>query len=343
MSYINDINIVSQDSNIPWQKLSGCNILVTGATGLIGRCLVDVLMSRKSIDYEVYASGRDNNKAKELLRTYQNNKHFHFIKHDVKKTLEINIGFEFIIHAASYASPNAFVSSPVEVMITNFNGVSNLIEYGLQHSMKRFLYVSSGEIYGEGDGREFSEDYMGYINVTSPRSCYPSSKRASETLCISYAEEYNADVVIARPCHVYGPGFTDSDNRVFAQFIRNIEKRENIVLKSEGLQFRSWCYVVNCASALIYILLNGESRNAYNIADESANLSIRDFAGLFADISGRKVIVSVPKEAERKGYNVVSKSIYNTTKLQSLGWEPIGTIFDNIRKTIEYRNSNLLK
>ena len=103
------------------------------------------------------------------------------------------------------------------------------------HNLKRFLYISTGEVYGEGDGRAFTEDYSGYVDCTKPRSCYPSSKRASETLCASYSSEYGLDVVIARPSHTYGPYFTESDNRVYAQFIRNGLKGGKVLAHSSVL------------------------------------------------------------------------------------------------------------
>ena len=214
--YIDDVKAVGQ-LDLPWNQLSGANILITGATGLIGGCLVEVLMSRQEKNYHVYAAGRNEERAKAKFKAYADDPQFHFVKYDVMQPLESNLQFDFIVHAASNASPNFFANSPVEVMKSNILGVANLMEYGMQHGMRRFLYVSSGEVYGEGDGRVFTEDYSGYVDCTLPRSCYPSSKRAAETFCVSYADEYGCDVVIARPCHVYGPGFTESDNRVYAQ------------------------------------------------------------------------------------------------------------------------------
>ena len=161
------------------------------------------------------------------------------------------------------------------------------------------------------------------MNPTLPRSCYPSSKRAAETLCASYAVEYGADVVIARPCHIYGPYFTEQDNRVYAQFIRNVVRNEDIVMKSTGEQFRSWCYVVDCASALLYILLKGERGQAYNIADESSIISIKELAEMVAEIGNKKVIMDLPTDVERKGFNVVTKSVFSTTKIRSLGWKTL--------------------
>ena len=333
-SYKNDILQIFHE-DLPWGRLSGANILVTGATGLIGSCLVEALMMNPNRDYHVYASGRNEKRANMRFKEFANDAAFHFLKYDVMKPLNSDVNFDFIIHAASNASPNFFAQNPVEVIKSNIDGVANLMEYGKQHGIKRFLYVSSGEVYGEGDGRVFTEDYSGYMDCTNPRSCYPSSKRAAETLCVSYAAEYGMTVVIARPCHVYGPYFTEQDNRVYAQFIRNVLNGEDIVMKSSGEQFRSWCYVVDCVSALLYILLKGECGEAYNIADVKSNISIRELAETIAKISGRKVIIDVPDDDEKRGYNVVTKSVFSTAKLESLGWQPRSNYNEGIKKTIK--------
>lgn len=262
----------------------------------------------------------------ERFKDFANDESFHFLKYDVIEPLDSDIRFDYIIHAASNGSPNFFAQKPVEVMKSNLYGLVNLMEYGLAHGMKRMLYVSSGEVYGEGDGRVFTEDYSGYVDCTKPRSCYPSSKRSAETLCVSYVEEYRADVVIARPCHVYGPHFTEQDNRVYAQFIRNVLRGEDIVMKSTGEQFRSWCYVVDCVSALLHILLKGKCGEAYNIADEKSNISIRELAETIARIGGKKVVIDVPDADEKKGFNIVMKSIFSVGKLEGLGWKAHSSI-----------------
>lgn len=339
--YKKDILNIFQ-SDLPWDTLTGCNIFVTGATGLIGGCLVEALMMNPRRDYQVYASGRNEERAKVRFKDYVDNPAFHFVKYDVMQLLQSDVHFDYIIHAASSANPKSYVAHPVEVMKANMDGVAHLIEYGLKHNMKRFLYVSSGEVYGEGDGRVFTEDYSGYVNPTSPRSCYPSSKRAAETLCVSYAAEYGADVVIARPCHVYGPYFTEQDNRVYAQFIRNVLDDKDIVMKSTGEQFRSWCYVVDCVSALLHILLKGTSGEAYNIADADSSISIRELAETIAGICGKKVVIDLPDADEKRGFNVVSKSVFSTKKLETLGWSSNNHIYEGLRNTIiELRKSVL--
>ncbi len=342
MSYKDDI-LRTATLDLPWSKLRGSNILVTGATGLIGSCVIEVLMSRPGKDYQVYASGRNEARAKERFREYEGDEAFHFIRYDVMEPLDSDIDFDYIIHAASNASPNYFATKPVEVMKSNLNGVCNLLDYGLHHGLKRLLFVSTGEVYGEGDGRVFTEDYSGYVDPVSPRSCYPSSKRAAETLCVAYSQEYGADVVIARPSHIYGPNFTETDNRVYAQFIRNVLNGEDIVMKSTGSQYRSWCYVVDCASALMHILLKGENRQAYNVADASSNISIKELAEMIAEIGSKKVIMALPDAIEKVGYNVVTRSVFCTKKTEALGWSISGDMKSKLITTIQETASVALK
>jgi len=337
-SFVSDLLQIFE-KDLPWEELSSRRILVTGSTGLIGGCLVDALMLNPNRNYQLFASGRNKQRALDRFKEYVECDDFHFLEYDVLYPLNCDVDFDYIIHAASYASPNAFVQNPVEVMKSNIIGVSNLIEYGLAHQMKRFLYISTGEIYGEGDGRVFDEEYSGYVNCLIPRSCYPSSKRAAETLCVSYAAEYGADVVIARPCHVYGPNFSEKDNRVYAQFIRNILNDSDIIMKSTGEQFRSWCYVVDCVSALLYVLLKGEKGQAYNIADSQSVISIKELAETIAEIGNKSVIMEVPSVSESLGYNVVTKSVFLTEKLEALGWSVEGTMKEKLEKTLKYERA----
>lgn len=335
MSYIDDIRTVAE-LHLPWEKLEDCNILITGATGLIGSCLVAVLMARKNRNYHVYASGRNTVRANKRFKRYANDSYFHFLEHDITLPLDSNTTFQYIIHAGSNASPNFFSTKPVEVLKSNTLGVINLMDYGIGHGLRRFLFVSSGEVYGEGDGRIFTEEYSGYVDCTSPRSCYPTGKRAAESLCASYSTEYGIETVIARPCHTYGPEFTEADNRAYAQFIRNVLAKEDIIMKSNGAQYRSWCYVVDCVSALLHILLKGEAGKAYNIADETSNITIKELATMIAEIGGQKVVTQLPTDVEMMGANPVTKSIYSAERLKSLGWRCRTTMRENLQTTINH-------
>ena len=331
-AYLDDISRI-YDFPLDWESLNGSNILVTGATGLIGSCMVDALMRYPGRSYHVYAAGRNEQRAAERFAPYHGDAAFHFLRYDVLEPLQSEVPYHYIIHAASPGSPNFFASNPVEVMKANLSGVSHLIDYGLQHQMRRMLFVSSGEVYGECADPLFTEQSSGYIDCTNPRACYPSSKRAAETLCVAYAAEYGADVVIARPCHTYGPCFTESDNRAYAQFIRQVCQGRDIVLRSPGTQLRSWCYVVDAVCALLHILLKGERAQAYNVADDTSNLTIRQLAELIARIGGCQVRFDVDEALMRQN-NIISRALFDTTRLRSLGWHPIADVEHCMRSTL---------
>ena len=329
-------------------RLRDRTILGIGATGLIGSCIIDVVMQNPQRCYQVVASGRNRERAKRKFAAYWEMEGFAFAEIDVTLPMRDNLLGEafgnayeqlqhpdYIIDAASNASPNFFRQKPVEVMKANINGVSNLLEYGLDYGMKRMVYISSGEIYGEGDGSEFTEKSSGYVDCASVRACYPSSKRAAETLCMSYGEEYGADVVIARLSHTYGPGFTESDNRVYAQFIRNVLNGEDIVLKSKGEAYRSWLYVVDAAHAILRLLLDGEKGNAYNVAHSESNISIRQLAELIAGKAHRKVVFDIPDDALQGNTTPITKATFNTDKLKALGWKPLFGVEEGFDHTIK--------
>lgn len=339
MNYKDDIKKAAQ-AKIDWGKLSGKNILVTGATGLIGSCIVEILMSRENINYHVYASGRNEQRVKRLFAEYQNSPFFHFVKYDVVEPLDSDINFHFIIAAASGANPVLYSTDPVGVMKANFDGVDHLFSYGVNHFLEKFVYVSSGDVYGEGDGRVFTEDYSGYVDPLNLRSCYTSAKRATETLCISYASQYDIETSIARPCHTYGPNFTENDTRVYAQFIRNVLNGEDIVMKSKGEQIRSWCYVVDCALGVLYVLVSGQNKEAYNISDENSVVSIREMAESIAKIGGKQLVINAPSEIEKRGFNVVKKEILDSSKLQKLGWRPLCDLKMGFEHTIKFKQAS---
>ena len=327
------VEMIKNYNYISFEKLNAKNILVTGACGLIGSAIIDFLVEN-NVECNIYAMGRNRGKAEKRFAKYLENPLFHIIEGDVNVSIKYEITFHYIINAASNANPNAYATDPVGTMWTNINGTKNLLDYGKEHGLKRFLYVSSGEVYGNGDVEEWTETDSGYVDSMTMRSCYPTSKRAAETLCVAYCHQYGIEIVVARPCHTYGPNFTDSDNRAYAQFVRNARKHEDIVLKSKGEQYRSWLYVKDCASAILAILLNGHNGEAYNVSDKKSCVTVRELAETIAHISGSKIIFDLPTEIERKGFSVMRKALFDTRKIESLGWKPKYKLQDALIETI---------
>jgi Nucleoside-diphosphate-sugar epimerases len=313
---------------VPWDSLKDKCVLVTGATGLIGSFLVDVLMERNRQfcqNIKVICLCRNAGNAGQRFGGYLNEPLFEILEQDVCEPIASKADIDYIIHAASNANPIKYSTDPVGTMKANLIGTMNILEYSRLHDVKRVLFVSSGEVYGENrnDAESFNEDYCGYIDCNSPRACYPESKRAAEALCASYIKQYGMDTVIARPCHVYGPTMTGEDSRAIAQFLRNARDNEDIVLKSDGLMMRSLCYVADAVSGLIYTLLLGENGQAYNIANSGSNITIRHMAETIAKLFGLKITYSKPSDAEKAGFTKVTKAVLDAGKLQTLGWLPL--------------------
>lgn len=336
--YQEDLHTIAKSEFIPWGKLDNKSILITGATGLICSFLVDVLMFRnKHFDsrISVYALSRNSIFAKERFSFYWDNPFFHYIEQNISEEINLNISVNFIIHGASNAFPASYVSDPVGTIKANLWGLDNLLSYSIKENIQRTLYISSGEVYGEGTGVDFVESYSGYVNYLNPRSCYPASKRTAENLCVSYISQYRLDIVIARPCHIYGPNFSNVDNRAFAQFFRNVLSKKNVVLKSKGEQYRSYCYVADCVAAMLTILLKGEKGNAYNIANKNSNVSVAQLAEMIANAGGQQVAFELPADEEKKGYSVITRAALNADKLEKLGWEAKYSLKEGIENTIQ--------
>lgn len=329
-------NIEKALKNNKFEGLKNQSVLITGANGLIGSAIIDVLNylnGKFKYNINIIAAVRNVNKLNERFKGY---KGLTILEQDVTNKIEIPYKADYIIHAASNAHPKAYSEDPVGTMLGNFLGMNNVMEYAKSCGCKRVEYVSSGEVYGQSDIKDiaFNEEYMGKVDSTNPRNCYPLSKLASETLCISYSQQFGIETVIARPCHVYGPTQTESDTRVSAQFIKNVLEGKDIVMKSEGLQTRSYCYVVDCATAILTILLYGKSSNAYNVSNKNSIITIREMADCIAKQNSKKVIFEIPTQKEKMGFTPITRAVLDSTKLEELGWKACWSFEDGIKQTI---------
>ena len=307
---------------------------------MLGSCLADAVMvwtRQQAEPCRMVAVGRNLEKTRERFEPFWNNKNFIFIQQDVCKPFEnFSAQVDFIIHAASPADPVNMAKYPADTLLANVLGTKNLLEYGLAQGMERFLFVSSGEAYGQPDENQddFVEGYCGPLDLTSPRSCYPEGKRAAEVLCQSYRRQFGADVVIVRPCHLFGPTMSRKDSRAVAEFLWAAAEGRDIVLKSDGLKERSHCYVIDAVQGLLVALEKGESGQAYNIADRRYQMTIREFAKQAAEAGGCKVVFDLPSDMESRGYSRVSRQVLDAGKLEGLGWKPGYSIENGVAEAI---------
>jgi len=337
--YKEDIDALAS-YDIQWSKLKNKSILITGATGLIGTFLIDLLMYRNlkyNDNITLYAVGRNKEKAFMRLKEYFDTKFFVFIQQDIQISFELSTPIDYIIHGASNTHPVAYATEPINTILLSVLGTKSILDFASNHNVKRTLFLSTVEIYGEnrGDVGTFNEDYCGYIDCNALRAGYPEGKRAAEALCQAYIKEKNIDIVIARACRVYGPTMGDDDSKVIAQFIRNVVNKENIVLKSKGDQLYSYCYVADICSALLVMLLDGKNGEAYNISNNDPNLSLFEIANILSEYASKEVIFDAPSSVESSGYSKATKALLDSSKLKELGWKPMYALKDGIIRTVE--------
>ena len=309
------------------------SFLITGATGLIGSCMIDVFAwANQNLNccFRIYALGRSGEKL---------NKRFAYCKdvvpvvQSIEEPLEIG-GVNYILHAASNADPRTYAQMPAETILTNVIGARNTLECA-KNNHARILLTSTFEVYGKLDQDVYAEDDYGLIDENQIRSCYPESKRTSEILFRAYHDEYGVDSVIARLASIYGPTMLANDSKAHAQFLRNAINGENIVLKSKGEQKRTYCYVMDAVSGLLKVLFSGKSCEAYNVANDASIATIAELASCVAELAETKVVFDLPDEIESKGFSKPQNCVLETTKIKALGWQGKFSLKQGLKETMD--------
>ncbi len=255
--------------------------------------------------------------------------------------MSVDDEIDYCIHLASKANPVAYISDPVGTITTNVIGTNNIL-YALlpQRSLKKIVYASTVEAYGQHNHDDaISEDIFGAIDPQVIRSCYPLSKSCSENLCLSYAEQYGLPVSVTRLAYIYGAGDDIEDPKVITSFMNDIKNGNNIVLKSAGLQGRTYCYVKDAVFGLFIALLNGESKKVYNISSMSNRTTVRDIADkiveLFGDVD-QKVELVAASDDDKKQFSLIQNNILDNTAIKKIGYEETVDIIQGLAMTGRY-------
>lgn len=329
--------IIAED--LSWEKLKNKTVMITGASGMVGSYMLYVLLmlnDEKHYGIKVDAVMRNVNKLPEEVR---NREDVNVVVADVTKDIPDVGDIDYIIHAASPASPLIMQNQPVETIAANTIGTFKTLELAKEKNAEGYLFISSREIYGQPDeGQEFFyENTYGFVDQLNPRSCYSEGKKAAETMCVCFHEEYGLNTKIARLAHTYGPGMSIYDGRVQADFLKNVYHNEDIVLKSEGTAVRTYTYIADAIAGMYRILLDSEDI-VYNIGNEAGKVSIRDLAEILVSIypeRGLKLVFDIP-EGGTKGTAPYTLGIISSEKLRKLGWNPKYSVKDGFKRTLEY-------
>ncbi|MBC5763631.1 NAD-dependent epimerase/dehydratase family protein [Ramlibacter albus] len=338
-------------------RLAGMRVLMTGGAGFLGYEMLHVLATigegdgRAPVQLTVYDNMLRGRKA--WLEQLGARPHVQVVNHDITKPLPADApAFDYIVHAASIASPIFYRQYPIETIDANVNGVRHLLDHMRARQEKNpvrgMLFFSSSEIYGDPDPSSIptKEDYRGLVSCTGPRACYDESKRLGETLCVNFARQYGCHVTIARPFNNYGPGLSIHDRRLLPDVARDIFEGRDIVQLSDGTATRTFCYIADAVSGYLKVLTHGEAGEPYNIGTERPEISVRDFVNKAAAIG-----------AEQHGWrgNVVQQSSDDRHYLTDnpnrrcpdigkartrLGYEPYVGLDEGLKRALAWYSGN---
>ena len=318
--------------DLPWSEFEGKTVLISGANGFLPAYLVETLLylneTRHRVATQVIGLVRNIDKAHARFAAYLNRSDLQFIVQDVSMPVMTDAPIDYIIHAASQASPKYFGSDPVGTLSANVLGTYHLLMLAKTKQVRGFLFFSSGEVYGQvpPDQIPIRETDYGYLDPASVRACYAESKRMGETMCVAWAHQYGVPAKIVRPFHTYGPGMSLDDGRVFADFVANVVHNHDIVMKSDGSAIRPFCYLADATAGFFTVLFKGEPGQAYNIGNPDAEISILELAEILVALFPEKKlrVIRQPSPVESSGYlcSPITHNCPDITKVRHLGWRP---------------------
>ena len=326
------------------ERLKDSSFYITGASGMLASYFTYFLVwlnEHKDYGIRIFAGIRDKTKAEQKFGVYLGRNYFTVIQDDVNEEVPLTCRTDYVIHAASPASPQFYGKMPVETILPNVVGTYRLLEYSRSAGVKGFLFFSSGSVYGSFASPAKESDF-GTMDFLAPGNCYGEAKRCGETLCRAYFTEYQVPAKSVRIFHTYGPTMdTAGDRRVFSEFAGNILRGEDIVLKSDGSAKRAFCYVSDAVSGMFTVLLDGTAGEAYNICNAHEWLSMRELAELLVSLYPEKGLKVICRARQDDGYkSSPERADYpaDAARLAGLGWSPSVSAGEGFRRVIDSIN-----
>lgn len=326
---------------VDWDRLSGKSVLISGANGFLAAYMAETLLylnESRNAEIQVMGLVRNRERAARQLGQLIDRPDFTLVVQDVRDPFSGPPRPHFVVHAASQASPKYFGSDPVGTFEANVLGTQRMLEIANHDACEGFLFFSSGEVYGHGlDPRvPVTETSFGHLDPVNLRACYAEGKRAGEALCTCWHSQFGVPVRIVRISHTYGPGMSLDDGRVFADFVADIVAHRDIMLKSNGMTRRPFCYLADATIAYFTVLLNGNSGEAYNVGSDTET-SILELANTLCELFPErkcKVISQTRPPGDAYISSPVLGGHFDISKMRKLGWEPTTGIREGFKRTV---------
>lgn len=329
---------------LPWDRLSGQTVLVAGANGFLPAYLIETLLKfndlhPQALPIRVIGTVRDFQRGRQRFAHHAHRTDLCIVCADVRERLRLPDSADYVIHAASQASPKYFGKDPTGTLEANVLGATHLLQWSRDRAVKGFLYFSSSEVYGQipPERMPVKETDYGFLDPLDIRSCYGESKRMSENICVSWAHQFGMNVRIVRPFHTYGPGMRLDDGRVFAAFVAHALQGQDIEMNSDGSALRCFCYLADATLAFLTVLLKGESGQAYNVGNPEGECSVFELGQLLCSLSPHPRLKVIRTQAPaQSGYlkSPLSRICPDISKLKALGWSPSTSLRSGFERTI---------
>lgn len=326
-----------------WDRLFGSTFLIAGGAGFIPSYMAETLLYLNETcavekPIKVILLVRNLMHARKRFSYYRNDPNLQLVQHDICTPYNIGAPVDYIVHAASQASPKYYGCDPVGTLSANVFGTRNLLELAREKNVASFLFLSGGVVNGQlvGTHMPIREDDYGSLDPTEVGACYAESKRIGETMCAAWNHQFGVPAKIVRIYHVYGPGMRLDDGRVFADFVSDVVHGNDIRLNSNGSTVRAFCYLSDATLAFFKVLIDGKCVYPYNVGNDAGQMSILDLAKLLVSMYPMKKLNVIRMEPS-EGYiqSNISRSCPDLTRLRLLGWEPCVTVADGFARTIE--------
>jgi nucleoside-diphosphate-sugar epimerase len=336
-----DMQAIADGYGIDWSPLAGSTVLITGAAGFLPAYMVETLMflnESRGLNVRVLALARNRAGFERRFAHLAGRADLVCIEQDISRPFTLDERVDYIVHAASQASPKYYSTDPVGTLSANTLGTAALLELARSSAVKGFLYFSSSEVYGQPPRVPTAEGDYGVVDPTNVRACYAESKRMGENMCVSWHHQHGVPAKIVRPFHTYGPRMQLDDGRVYADFVACVLRGESIALKSDGLATRAFCYSADAVAGFWRVLLDGAAGSAYNIGNPDGEISMRALGQLLAGLypeKGLTVSFVERKEGDQYMASAVSRGCPDIAKAQAIGWQPRTSLADGFSRTIE--------
>ncbi|WP_457405546.1 NAD-dependent epimerase/dehydratase family protein [Pseudomonas sp. TE24901] len=336
-----DLLAITTQYALPWHRLKGQKVLITGASGFLAAYMVETLLflnETQGLEIQIFALVRSRQRFERRFAHAMGRADLICIEQDVSEPLAFDVRPDYIVHAASQASPKYYSTDPIGTLSANTLGTAALLKRAAESGSKGFLFFSSGEVYGQTDSVPTSERDFGFVDPTSVRACYAESKRMGENMCISWQHQAGVPATIVRPFHTYGPHMLLNDGRVYADFVANILNNQPITMKGDGTARRAFCYAADAVAGFWTVLFNGAHGEAYNVGNPEGEISIRELAEMLAGLYPEKKLSVLFAARENDSTYLVSPIVRNCpdiAKVKKLGWLPRTSVREGFKKTIE--------